>query len=59
MKNNVELINMYWTTSGIYPDVGEISRFDFRDRVEAAAKAGFKALEYGMPIWSMSSNLLP
>jgi sugar phosphate isomerase/epimerase len=47
MKNAVELMNLYWTTAGIFPGVGEISRFDFKDRVEAAAKAGFK----GIGIW--------
>ncbi len=47
MKNNVELMNLYWTTSGVFPGVGEISRFDFKDRVEAASRAGFK----GIGIW--------
>jgi len=47
MKNNVELMNLYWTTAGIFPGVGEISRFDFKDRVEAASRAGFK----GIGIW--------
>jgi sugar phosphate isomerase/epimerase len=47
MSNNVELMNLYWTTSGVMPGEGEISRFDFRDRVEAAARAGFK----GIGIW--------
>ncbi|MCJ7735711.1 MAG: sugar phosphate isomerase/epimerase [Anaerolineae bacterium] len=47
MKHDVELMNLYWTISGVFPGVGEISRFDFRDRVEAAAKAGFK----GIGIW--------
>lgn len=47
MNQNVELMNLYWTSAGIYPGVAEISRFDFRDRVEAAAKAGFK----GIGIW--------
>jgi sugar phosphate isomerase/epimerase len=47
MKNNVELMNLFWTTSGVFPGDGEMSRFDFRDRVEAAAKAGFK----GIGIW--------
>lgn len=40
-------MNLYWTTSGVTPGEGEISRFDFRDRVEAAARAGFK----GIGIW--------
>src|SRR5215208_1365991 len=43
----VELMTLYWTTAGIFPGVGEISRFDFKDRVEAAAKAGFQ----GIGIW--------
>ena len=47
MRNNVELMNLYWTTAGVFPGAGEISRFDFKDRVEAAARAGFK----GLGIW--------
>lgn len=47
MTSSVELMNLYWTTSGVFPGVGEISRFDFRDRVEAAARVGFK----GIGIW--------
>jgi len=47
MKNNVELMCLYWTTAGVFPGEGEISRFDFKDRVEAAAGAGFK----GIGIW--------
>ena len=47
MNTDVELMNLYWTTAGVFPGVGEISRFDFKDRVEAAARAGFR----GMGIW--------
>jgi sugar phosphate isomerase/epimerase len=47
MKKDVELMCLYWTTSGVFPGDGEISRFDFKDRVEAAARAGFK----GIGIW--------
>ncbi|MBI1257907.1 MAG: TIM barrel protein [Chloroflexi bacterium] len=47
MKNTVELMNLFWTSAGIYPVTADISRFDFRDRVEAAAKAGFK----GIGLW--------
>jgi sugar phosphate isomerase/epimerase len=47
MKNNIELMSLYWTTAGVFPGQGEISRFDFKDRVEAAAGAGFK----GVGIW--------
>jgi len=47
MKDKVELMCLYWTTAGIFPGRGEISRFDFKDRVEAAARAGFS----GIGIW--------
>ncbi|HVN48318.1 MAG TPA: sugar phosphate isomerase/epimerase [Bacteroidota bacterium] len=47
MKKNIELMNLFWTTAGIVPGEGEMSRFDFRDRVESAAHAGFK----GIGIW--------
>lgn len=47
MSTNVELMNLFWTTAGIMPLVGEISRFDFRDRVESAARAGFR----GIGLW--------
>jgi sugar phosphate isomerase/epimerase len=47
METTVELMSLYWTTAGIFPGRGEISRFDFKDRVEAAAKAGFS----GIGIW--------
>jgi sugar phosphate isomerase/epimerase len=47
MQQQVDLMTLYWTIAGIFPGVAEISRFDFKDRVEAAAKAGFK----GIGIW--------
>ena len=47
MNNIVELMNLYWTTAGVFPGIGEISRFDFKDRVQAAARAGFT----GIGIW--------
>ena len=47
MNNTVDLMCLYWTTAGIFPGQAEISRFDFKDRVEAAARAGFK----GLGIW--------
>ena len=45
--DNLELMNLYWTTAGVFPGQGEISRFDFKDRIQASAKAGFK----GIGIW--------
>jgi len=47
MKNNIELMNLFWSTAGIFPGESEISRFEFKDRVEAAARAGFS----GIGIW--------
>jgi sugar phosphate isomerase/epimerase len=44
MENHVELMSSYWTTAGIVPETGEISRFDFEDRVEAVATAGFEGI---------------
>jgi len=47
MNPNIELMTLYWTTAGVFPWRAEISRFDFKDRVEAAARAGFK----GIGLW--------
>ena len=49
MSNNIELLASYWTIAGgALPHTDkEYSPFDFKDRVEAIAKAGFK----GMGIW--------
>jgi hypothetical protein len=37
MTSNVELMNLYWTTAGIFPGVAEISRFEFKDCVAKAS----------------------
>ncbi|MEO8612725.1 MAG: sugar phosphate isomerase/epimerase [Chloroflexota bacterium] len=47
MKNKPDLMNLYWSSAGVFPGEGEISPHDFRDRVEAASRAGFK----GVGIW--------
>jgi sugar phosphate isomerase/epimerase len=49
MKNDVELIASYWTMAGgAEPHTDhEYSLFDFKDRVEACSKIGFK----GIGIW--------
>lgn len=48
MKNKVELLASYWTISCGFPHTDkEYSPFDFRDRVESAARAGFT----GFGIW--------
>jgi len=48
-RKRVDLLGSYWTIAGgAVPHTGpEFSPFDFRDRVEALGKAGFK----GMGIW--------
>jgi sugar phosphate isomerase/epimerase len=53
MKGDVELLASYWTISAGQPHTDrEYSAFDFRDRVEAAARAGFK----GFGIWHSDLN---
>jgi sugar phosphate isomerase/epimerase len=48
VETSVELIASYWTIAGTLPNSQqEYSPFDFQDRVQAAAEAGFK----GMGIW--------
>ena len=47
MKKSIELMNLFWTAAGIFPLEAEISPHDFKDRVEAASKAGFR----GIGIW--------
>lgn len=47
MVSKTDLMCLFWTTSGITPGVGEISPYDFKERVEAAAKAGFT----GIGLW--------
>jgi sugar phosphate isomerase/epimerase len=49
MKSGVELLASYWTIAGgALPHTDkEFSPFDFKDRVEAAAKAGFA----GIGLW--------
>jgi sugar phosphate isomerase/epimerase len=47
MKHSEELMCLYWTTAGVFPGRGEISRFDFLDRVQVAARSGFT----GIGIW--------
>jgi sugar phosphate isomerase/epimerase len=47
MKRSVDLMNLFWTTAGIFPGTGDVSRFDFKARVEAAARAGFT----GIGLW--------
>ncbi len=48
MANQVELLASYWTISGSLPHTDrEYSPYDFKDRVEAVSRAGFR----GFGIW--------
>ena len=48
MPNHVELLASYWTISGGVPHTDrEYSPYDFKDRVEAVSRAGFR----GMGMW--------
>jgi sugar phosphate isomerase/epimerase len=48
MTPNVELLASYWTISAALPHTDrEYSPFDFKDRVQSAARAGFK----GFGLW--------
>jgi len=48
MNKDVELLASYWTISAALPHTDrEYSLFDFKDRVESAARAGFK----GFGLW--------
>jgi sugar phosphate isomerase/epimerase len=52
MANSVELLASYYTLAGdVYPFApgGTVSPFPFRDRVEAAAKAGWRGLGLLLP----------
>ncbi len=42
-----ELMNLFWSTAGIYPLTAEISPHDFETRVKSAARAGFA----GIGVW--------
>lgn len=44
---NIELMNLYAGTSGLLPFEGSMSPYDFKDRVESAANAGF----VGIGLW--------
>ena len=41
-----QLMNLYWSSCGLYPGEGEVSPFDFEARVKSAAKAGFAGFSF-------------
>jgi sugar phosphate isomerase/epimerase len=41
-----ELMNLYWSAAGIFPGKGELSPFDFEDRVKSTAAAGFTGIGF-------------
>jgi sugar phosphate isomerase/epimerase len=40
------LMNLYWSSAGVYPMEAEVSPFDFEARVNSAAKAGFAGFSF-------------
>jgi sugar phosphate isomerase/epimerase len=44
---DAKLMNLFWSSAGVYPMEAEISTFDFERRARSAAKAGFA----GMSFW--------
>jgi sugar phosphate isomerase/epimerase len=40
------VVNLFWSSAGIYPVGTGISPFDFEARVKSAAKAGFKGFSF-------------
>jgi hypothetical protein len=61
VANDVELLISYFALSGdVYPlGPTEVSPFPFKDRVEAAARAGFKGLVFTMKTrWSRKARLV-
>ena len=48
-----DLMCLFWTTAGIFPLEAETSPYSFKDRVEAAARAGFK----GIGLWHSDLEL--
>ena len=41
-----KLVNLFWSTAGVFPGEGEVSPFDFVARVAAAAHAGFSGIGF-------------
>lgn len=41
-----KLVNLFWSAAGVHPSVGEVSPFDFVERVESAARAGFSGISF-------------
>jgi sugar phosphate isomerase/epimerase len=41
-----KLMNLYWSSCGLFPGEGEVSPFDFEARVKSAAKAGFAGFSF-------------
>ncbi len=40
------LVNLFWSAAGVFPGEGEVSPFDFVERVSSAAKAGFAGISF-------------
>ena len=41
-----KLVNLFWSAAGVFPGEGEVSPFDFVERVASAARAGFSGISF-------------
>ena len=41
-----KLVNLFWSAAGVFPGEGEVSPFDFVERVASAARAGFGGISF-------------
>jgi sugar phosphate isomerase/epimerase len=41
-----KLVNLFWSAAGVFPGEGEVSPFDFAERVASAARAGFSGISF-------------
>jgi len=40
------LVNLFWSTAGVFPGEGEVSPYEFVERVASAARAGFSGISF-------------
>jgi sugar phosphate isomerase/epimerase len=45
-KEPPRLVNLFWSAAGVFPGEGEVSPFDFVERVASTARAGFSGISF-------------
>ncbi len=46
MTEPPKLVNLFWSAAGVFPGEGEVSPYDFVERVASAARAGFSGISF-------------